>query len=109
MPDPDRNASAVGIGVVVAIGALLMAWLSIDGLVSGETVNIGKYRHGVPLSGVKGAGVAISYGAFALGLALFAVACFNSTSAAQARLLSWAKRVVIVAGLMLLFFALFIK
>lgn len=106
---PDEDESTVWLGIVVAIGALLMGGLAIDGLVSGETVHIGKYRTGVPISGAKGVGIAIAYGTFALALALFAVACFSATSEHQAGFSSWAKKVFITAVLMLVSFSLFLK
>jgi hypothetical protein len=107
--DSDENASAVWFGVVVAIGALFMGWLSIDGLVSGETVHIGKNRTGMLLTGAKGVGVAIAYGAFAVSMALFAIACFNANTERRDSLISWTKRIFIAAGLLLLVAALFLK
>ena len=104
----EKDVSSPALGAVTAIGALLMAWLCLDGLVSGETVNIGKYHTGMPLSGARGVALALAYGTCALSLAVFAIGCFIGDPGRQGRFMSWAKRAFIASGVVL-FASLFFK
>ena len=88
-------------GVAVALLALVPAYCSVDGLVTGDTLAMAKRTHSH--SGVAGVVSAISYGFFAAALVIAAIGYLVAGSRRRAALFKWAWNVTIVA--IVLFFA----
>lgn len=78
--------------------ALVPAYCSIDGLVTGETLAMEKRARSY--SGPAGIVTAISYGLFATALAIAAARYFASDSKRQRALFRWASNVAMVAAVL---------
>jgi hypothetical protein len=90
---PMRSVSR---GTAATLLALLPAYCSIDGLVTGDTLAIA--RHADSFTGTAGIVAAIAYGLFATALVLAAVRYFSANSKRRAALFKWAWNVTIVAA-----------
>ena len=100
-----REGSAAGRsvsrGIALIVLALLPAYCSIDGLLTGDTAAISRQAHSH--GGTAGVVTAISYALFAAVLVIAAAGFFNANRKRQAALFKWAWHVTIVAAV--LFFA----
>jgi hypothetical protein len=94
------KARSVSRGVAAALLALLPAYCSLDGLISGETIAIDKrtYSH----TGIAGVVTALSYGLAATALLMAATTFFMVDAKRRARLSKWAWNVTMVAGALFL-------
>ena len=92
---------AVSRGLAAALLALLPAYCSIDGLVTGETLTLAKRTHSY--DGAAGIVTAISYGLFAAALLIAATRYFVTDKKRRAALYGWGWNVMVVAAV--LFFA----
>lgn len=93
-----RSASR---GIALILLALVPAYCSIDGLVTGETAAISRQAHSH--GGAAGIVTAISYALFATALVVAAIGFFSASPKRRATLFKWAWNVTIVAAV--LFFA----
>jgi hypothetical protein len=91
---------SVSRGVALALLALLPAYCSVEGLVTGETIAIDKrtYLH----TGIAGVVTAISYGLAATALVIAATRYFTAASKRRAALFKWAWNISLVAGALFL-------
>ena len=92
---PVRSASR---GVAAALLALLPAYCSIEGLVTGDTHAIARHTHSH--TGAAGIVTAIAYGLFATALVIAAIRYFSTNSKRRAALYKWAWNVTMVAAVL---------
>jgi hypothetical protein len=87
---------AVWSGIAIALLAIALAHMSIDGLFTGETRALSKNPH-PPATGLRGVIVAVSYAMGATALALVAAACLTANEARGNRFFATAKWLGIAA------------
>ena len=92
---PKEGARSVSRGVALILLALLPAYCSIDGLVTGETHVLARRTHS--FDETAGVVTAISYGLFAAALVIGAMGYFVANAKRQAALYKWGWNVAIVA------------
>ena len=94
----DAQVRSVSRGFAAAVLALVPAYCSIDGLVTGDTLAFEKRTHSY--GGLAGIVTAISYGLFATALVIAAARYFASDSKRRRALFKWAWNVTIVAAVL---------
>lgn len=85
-------------GVAVTLLALLPAYCSIEGLVTGETPAISKHAHWH--AGAAGILTAIAYGLVAIALVIAAFRYLSANAKRRAALFKWAWNVTIAAAVL---------
>src|SRR5687768_10589292 len=92
---------SVSRGIALLALALIPAYCSIDGLVTGDTAALSRVADSH--SGAAGVVTATSYALFATALVIAAISYFNANVKRQKKLFKWGWNVMIVAAV--LFFA----
>ena len=95
-----RSVRSVSRGVALALLALLPAYCSIEGLVTGETIAIEKRTHSH--TGFAGVVTATSYALAATALVIAAIRYFIADSKRRGALFKWAWNTTMVAGVLFL-------
>lgn len=94
----DVRLRSVSKGVAVALLALVPAYCSMEGLLTGDTPAIDRRTHSH--GGMAGVLTAVAYGLLAAALVIAAIGHFTADSRPRAALFKWAWNVAIVGAVL---------
>ena len=82
-------------GILLILLALIPAYFSVDGFVTGEAQSLSKYVH-TPVTGAAAMVLSLAYGVFAAAAIIAALQYFSVVARRRATLTRWAMRVMLV-------------